>query len=467
MLFTSLQFFVFLAAVAILYFLLPRKLQIYWLLLASLYFYASFEGKFLFVLLCDTIIAYLCARAIAGSTCEKHRKYWVAVAGILIFGWLGFFKYFNFVNDSLRSVFIALGLSYFVPHISILLPIGISFYSFQLFGYVMDVYRHKCEAEKNIVTLSVFASFFPQTVAGPIGRASALLPQIHTPQVFSSENLVVGMQMVLWGLFKKVVIADRLAAYVNTMFHLPDTHSGASLLLAVYLFTFQIYYDFSGYSDIAIGSARILGFRLMKNFDYPYFASNITDFWKRWHISLSSWFGEYLYIPLGGNRVSHWKWVRNIMVVFLVSGLWHGANWTFIVWGALHGIFYFIARGWTILFPFIAIKKWLKVLITFHSVAFAWIFFRASSLHDACIIISRIFTQWGKFQWSGSLISVALMFPLLSLMVLIDSAFFWKSKKQSGGQSAMTWSKMLGYTFLAIMIALFGVSQKSFLYLQF
>jgi len=468
MLFTSLQFYIFFAAVSLVYFTLPMRCRIAWLLIASFGYYAILDWRFLFILLGDTLGAYVFANVLSRSENNRIRKVWVTVAGFFFLGILGYFKYFNFFNDSFQTLFEKLGLPYLIPHMSIILPIGISFYSFQLYGYVIDVYRKKCEAEKNLVTLGVFASFFPQTAAGPIGRAPMLIPQIKKPQNFSVVDLSAGIEQILWGLFKKVVVADRLAAYVNVMFSSPGDHSGISLLLAAYLFTFQIYCDFSGYSDIAIGCARILGFRLMQNFNLPYFSQNISDFWRRWHISLSSWFGDYLYIPLGGNRVSRLCWIRNIMVVFLISGLWHGANWTFVIWGGLHGIYYFIAFAWKKLFPELRLWKWLKILITFQAVSFAWIFFRAKNFPDAIIVIERIFKHWGQIQWSGSLISMALMFPFLAMLVMIEFAFYvgWL-RPPSELPAKFGLCRVTGYSLLAIIIALFGVSNASFIYLQF
>ncbi len=308
-------------------------------------------------------------------------------------GILGFFKYINFVDANLTVLFGALHLGWAIPHLDIILPIGLSFHTFQSMSYTIEVYRGRQQAERHLGIYALYVMFYPQLVAGPIERPQNLLHQFREPHTFDAERVIDGLKLMLWGFFKKVVIADRLALYVNGIYDHPAAQHGWPLIIATYFFAFQIYCDFSGYTDIAIGAAQVMGFRLMDNFNRPYFAKSIVEFWQRWHISLSSWFRDYLYIPLGGNRVAVPRWCFNIMVVFLVSGLWHGANWTFIVWGALHGV-YVIAGVATFAWQrkFLRIRRharigwsrrWIEAFVTFHLVLIAWVFFRAASLSDA------------------------------------------------------------------------------------
>ncbi len=474
MLFNSYSFFLFFLIVVSVNFSLPQRWRIGFLLLASYFYYAQWQWEFCFLLLAQTLINYGCGRAIAGAKSERAAKWFVLLAALGSFGILGYYKYFNFFNDSFRALFGKLDLPYLIPHLNILLPVGISFFTFQAFGYVVDVYRKKCEAETDFMRFGLFTSFFPQLAAGPIGRAPQLLPQFRQPTRFDAGNLAVGLQLIVWGLFKKVVIADRLALYVNQMYADPAGYSGATLLLAGYFFTIQIYCDFSGYSDIAIGCARILGYNLMQNFNLPYFAGNITEFWKRWHISLTSWFRDYLYIPLGGNRVSERKWMRNIMVVFLVSGLWHGASWTFVIWGGLHGGYYFIEWLLKKVLPTRSDAppgRWLrtfKILFTFHAVAFAWIFFRAASFTDAVTILQRIGGEFGRLYLGPSQISTLINFGLIALLFAIDLGAFvgWCRIYFTPGRFP-AWARVAGYAALAAGIALLGITSSGFIYLQF
>lgn len=474
MLFNSFEFFLFLSVALIVHFSLPRRLRNIFLLIASYWFYMQWRWEFGMLLALQTLINYYAGRAIAASPNNRKAKQYVTLAALLTFGILCYYKYFNFFSDSFQSLFQLLGMNYLIPHLNILLPVGISFYTFQAFGYTMDVYRKRCEAEKNLICFALFTAFFPQLAAGPIGRAPALLPQFHNGARLEAKNFVTGLQLIIWGLFKKAVIADRLAYYVDSVFSSPESCSGSTLLVACYLFAIQIYCDFSGYSDIAIGSAKLFGYDLMQNFNHPYFSRNISDFWKRWHISLTSWFRDYLYIPLGGNRVSPLRWGGNIMTVFLVSGLWHGAAWTFVIWGGLHGIYYFIEALLKRLFPQEQGKKeshisaFLKMLVTFHAVVFAWIFFRAETFDKALTVIGRIGGSWGRVSLGSSQVTAAINLLLILLLFILDFSSrkglcrnYFRPGRFPG------WMRVIGYSALASGIALLGVTNNNFIYLQF
>lgn len=335
MLFNSLQFLLFFPLVCIGYFLLRNnKWRTPFLLIASYYFYMNWNPVYAVLILTSTVLTYAC-----GLLVEKHsnnnnrKKAFLVVSLIINFAILFFFKYYNFINESIFSVLELAGLRWPVPNLDVLLPVGISFYTFQAVGYSIDVYRGTIKAEKNFLTYALFVSFFPQLVAGPIERAQNLLPQFHEEHRFSYDNAVEGLKQMIWGFFMKLCVADVLAEYVNAVYNNVQQHNGTSMVIATIFFTFQIYCDFGGYSNIAIGAARVMGFRLMENFHRPYLSLNIKEFWKRWHISLSSWFMDYVYIPLGGNRVSYPRHLLNLAITFLVSGIWHGANWTFVLWG--------------------------------------------------------------------------------------------------------------------------------------
>jgi D-alanyl-lipoteichoic acid acyltransferase DltB (MBOAT superfamily) len=405
MLFNSWQFLVFFPLVTGLYFALPHRFRWALLLMASCLFYMAFIPAYILILAFTIMVDYAAGRLIAKAEGPRRfRLLWVSIAANL--GILAFFKYFNFFNDNLRGLAELLHWNYPVEALAIILPIGLSFHIFQSLSYTIEVYRGNQAPERHFGIYALYVMFYPQLVAGPIERPQNLLPQFHAEKRFNEADVSEGLQRMLRGLFKKVVIADRLALLVNPVFANPTEHTGLTLIAATVCFAVQIYCDFSGYSDIAIGAARVMGFRLMENFNRPYLATSIRDFWGRWHISLSTWFKDYLYIPLGGNRVVRWRWCLNLLIVFLVSGLWHGANWTFIVWGALHGAYQVaeiltgawrraIARatafdrapGW--------LQTGLRTAVTFSLVAFAWIFFRAASLGDAWYIASHLFAGLG------------------------------------------------------------------------
>ncbi len=381
MLFNSLEYFVFLAVVLALYYSLARRWQNFMLLAVSYFFYGYWDYRFLSLMLISTVVDFFAAKIVDGAATPAKRKLFLAVSMIVNLGFLGYFKYYNFFIDSAERVLSAAGIPFAAPVLYVILPAGISFYTFESMSYVIDVYRGKVKATNNFFDFALFIAYFPKLVAGPIMRIDDLLPQIESKRIVTNAHILSGVTLILIGLFRKVVIADAIGGSVDAIMSSPNTHTTPELLMGVYLFALQIYCDFSGYSDIARGTSRLLGMELMLNFDHPYFASNISEFWRRWHISLSTWFRDYLYIPLGGNRVAPWRSYANQMLVFLVSGLWHGAAWTFVAWGGLHGLYMLIHRfarggkrledqswGW---------RKVVGVVITFHCVVIAWVFFRA------------------------------------------------------------------------------------------
>lgn len=362
--------------------------------------------EYIILIILSTLIDYWASNQMEKEESKAKRKKWLYLSLISNLGILFGFKYFNFINENIQTIFDSFNIFYNIPAFDILLPVGISFYTFQTLSYTIDVYNGKTPAQKHLGVFAVYVSFFPQLVAGPIERSNRLLPQFFKKHDFNYNRVRSGLQQMLWGFFKKVVIADRLAIVVDGVYNNLDSYSGFPLVIATIFFTFQIYCDFSGYSDIAIGSARVMGFELMENFKRPYFSKSISDFWKRWHISLSTWFRDYLYIPLGGNRVVKWKWYYNLFITFLVSGFWHGANWTFIAWGALHGIYLILAivlanpkdKILTALnLKGSKIHKYYQVIFTFILASFAWIFFRANNITDAFYVVTNLFTDISEY----------------------------------------------------------------------
>lgn len=408
MLFNSIEFLLFLPLVVVCYFATPHRYRWLLLLAASYYFYAAWKAEYLVLIVFSTLVDYWAARQMQRRSDQSARRPFLILSLISNLGLLFFFKYANFFGSSVETALERFNIFADVPAFQFLLPVGISFYTFQTLSYSIDVYRGNVEAEKHLGRFALYVSFFPQLVAGPIERSSRLLPQFFRDYTeghrFDFDRIRSGLTQILWGFFKKVVIADRLALYVNEVYNNPGAYEGATVVLATYFFAFQIYCDFSGYSDIAIGSARLMGYDLMENFRRPYFSKSIGEFWRRWHISLSTWFRDYLYIPLGGNRVLKWRLYYNLIVVFVVSGLWHGANWTFIVWGGLHGV-YLIAglassqlreRIWASASRIVPVSKRarvreaLAVVATFHLVLLAWVFFRANSVGDVALIFKQV-----------------------------------------------------------------------------
>ncbi|HEV2320211.1 MAG TPA: MBOAT family O-acyltransferase [Verrucomicrobiae bacterium] len=403
MLFNSIHYLIFLPIVVSLYFLTPHRWRWLLLLVASYYFYMCWKPQYAILLLISTGVAYSAGMALARTEKGRARKALVWSSISVLLGILFAFKYFNFATASLRAIFPELKL----PALDVLLPIGISFYTFQKIAYIVDVYRGKATCEKHFGVFALYSCFFPQLVAGPIERPAHLLPQFWQKHEFDHERITSGLRLILWGFFKKVVVADRLAVMVKTVYADPHSYLGLPLIAATLFFAFQIYCDFSGYTDIAIGSARLLGFDLMQNFRQPYFAKSVQEFWRRWHISLSTWFKDYVYIPLGGNRVPKMHWYYNMFITFVLSGLWHGANWTFAAWGVLHGCYMVID---SIIGPgrdrFRASLKsnvgqmvfdGINMAVTFGLVTVAWIPFRAANFSDAWYVFTNLFA--GASHW--------------------------------------------------------------------
>lgn len=405
MIFNSLHFLFFFTVVTTIYFLLPHKYRWFLLLTGSCYFYMAFIPIYILIMAFVVIIDYFAGLYIEKSS-GKRRTLFLIVSLIANIGILAVFKYYNFINQNLTELLHFIGFENPVSSMSIILPLGLSFHTFKAMSYTIEVYRGNQKAEKNFGIYAAYSMFFPLMVAGPIERPQSLLHQFYEKHYFDYNRVVDGLQLIAWGLIKKVVIADRLALVVDHVYNNPHEHAGFSLIIATIFFSFQIFCDFSGYSDIAIGTGKVLGFKLMENFDRPYHSRSISEFWKRWHISLSSWFKDYLYIPLGGNRVAVPRWYFNLFLVFLVSGLWHGANWTFIIWGALHGfyiIFALITRKIRMAFTrltglnkFPKLRNAIQILTTYFLVTFAWIFFRANSASDALYIAKYSFLGLSK-----------------------------------------------------------------------
>lgn len=424
MLFNSLSFLVFFPVVTALYFLLPHKLRWMLLLAASCYFYMAFVPKYILILAFEIAVNY--AAALLMEKSEGNRRRTVLIVGVLTnVAVLFVFKYFNFFNENIVALAQWLGWNYGLHSLSILLPIGLSFHTFQSLGYLIDVHRGTQKAERHIGIFALFVMFYPQLVAGPIERSGNLLKQFYVKHRFEFDRVVSGLKLMFWGLFKKMVVADRLAVLVNQAYDNPGGQPGIVLVTATFFFAFQIYCDFSGYSDIASGAARVMGFQLMENFRRPYFSRSISEFWRRWHISLSTWFKDYLYIPLGGNRVAKWRWQLNLFITFAVSGVWHGANWTYLIWGALNGI-YLIASGMTekpraLVAQTIRLNKipllhhFLKIIVTFALICFSWIFFRAPSFAAAMDVIRRI----GDVQHFGNLSGLYKVLPPIELTIAL------------------------------------------------
>jgi len=389
----------------------------------------AWKPEYIILILITTFVAYLTGIKMGETEDKGKRKVYLCISLIINLGILITFKYANFLNDSFRALFTWLNIPYNVPGFNLILPMGISFYTFQTLSYSIDVYRGQMKPEKNYGMFALYVTFFPQLVAGPIERADRLLPQFYSEKKFDYDRVTSGLKIMAWGFFKKVVVADRLGVAVNTIYNNPATHNSIQFIIATIFFAFQIFCDFSGYSDIAIGIAKVMGFELMENFKRPYFSKSIGEFWRRWHISLSTWFKDYLYIPLGGNRVGKIRNYFNLFVTFLVSGLWHGANWTFVLWGALHGIYSIFGR---ILVPLrkklVAVTrinklpllhKVLQVVFTFSMVSFGWIFFRANSINDAFYIVRHLFTDLGKATSFAYLINSISAMGLTKFQLLV------------------------------------------------
>lgn len=467
MLFNSLHFLFFFPITCIIYYLLPTvRMRNLFLLAASYYFYMNWNASYALLLLTSTFITYVAAIRIEKVSSIKQKKSYLIASLVINLSILFFFKYYNFAISTINEILLPLNDEYFLPHLHLLLPVGISFYIFQALGYSIDVYRGHAKSERDFLTYALFVSFFPQLVAGPIERSTNLLPQFKERHKFSYNLAMEGIRLMVWGFFLKLVLADRCSLYVDSIYNNLGEHNGESYLLAAILFTFQIYGDFSGYSLIAIGAARVMGFHLMDNFRRPYLATSVTEFWHRWHISLSTWFKDYVYIPLGGNRVSQWKNYLNIMVTFTISGIWHGANWTFIAWGALHGLLQCAEKriGW-------AKRKWkgtlriCHMMLTFSIICLTWIFFRACSLKEAVLVIQGIITHPGApYVQVADFIAIGIA---LFIVACREVAEEW----HTGIRVSDSQSWVVRHLYITTMIAyiiLFGVlNGDQFIYFQF
>ena len=479
MLFNSIDFAIFLPIVFILYWFATNnnlKLQNFLIVAASYLFYGWWDWRFLSLILFSTLIDYSVGVRLSKEENISKRKILLWISIFVNLGFLGFFKYYNFFLDNFITAFSFFGTPINVQGLNIILPVGISFYTFQTLSYTIDVYKRKLEPRKDFIAFTAFVSFFPQLVAGPIERATNLLPQFYKKRTFEYDKAVDGLRQILWGLFKKIVIADNCAQIANEIFNNSADYSGSTLVLGAIFFTFQIYGDFSGYSDIAIGTSRLFGFDLKQNFAFPYFSRDIAEFWRRWHISLSTWFRDYLYIPLGGSRGGTWMKVRNTFIIFIVSGFWHGANWTFIVWGALNALYFLpllllnknrsntdtVAQGKHL--P--SFKEFYQIGITFSLTVLAWVFFRAENIEHAISYISEIF--------SSSLFTIPKVRPrntilLITIFVVIE----WLGRE---GQYAIAhlgikWKRPIRWSlYISLILLIFytrNFKENIFIYFQF
>jgi D-alanyl-lipoteichoic acid acyltransferase DltB (MBOAT superfamily) len=474
MLFNSLEFVFFFIIVTGLYFVLPHRFRWFMLLAASCYFYMAFVPIYILILGFTIVIDYFAGILLENATGNRRKMFLIAslVANI---GVLAVFKYYNFLNENLTVLLHGLGRENPIPYLSILLPIGLSFHTFQAMSYTIEVYRGHQKAERNFGIYSLYVMFYPQLVAGPIERPQNLLHQFREKHYFDLDRTVSGLKIILWGFFKKLVIADRLAIYVNAVYGQPENHSGLSLALATIFFSFQIYCDFSGYSDIAIGAARIMGFDLMTNFKRPYFSTSISEFWKRWHISLSTWFRDYLYISLGGNKVSIPRWYLNLFIVFLVSGIWHGANWTYVIWGALNGCYLILAilreryldKKISRFVPLdTPLVKVFNIFLTYILICFSWIFFRAENVQDAFLIIRKIVSPTGPLFKDN----LVMLYGLIGVAVLMAREFKQEFMRHSISlfDNRNPYIRYATYLAVLMLISLIGVYDGSqFIYFQF
>lgn len=471
MLFNSFEYLLFFITVFILYWFVTDKnlkLQNILLIIAGYTFYGWWNVKFLILLAFSTLLDYYVGIRIYQTPDKRMKKIWLFGSIAVNIALLGFFKYYNFFAQSWMDAWASLGYHMHPWTLKIILPVGISFYTFQSMSYALDIYKGKLEPTKDLITYAAFVSFFPQLVAGPIERAAHLLPQLQEKRKFDYQRGVTGLQLILWGLFKKVAIADSLAKTVNEIFANYSQYSTPTRIIGAVYFAFQIYCDFSGYTDIARGSAKLMGVELMKNFSFPYFSRNIAEFWKRWHISLSTWFRDYVYIPLGGSRVNKGKAIRNVFITFLVSGLWHGANWTFIVWGAIHALFFIpsfitgtnkkyqsgISPG---ILP--SLPELSNIILTFSLATFAWIFFRADSLHHA---IHYIF----DFNFSAPIIHRTPI-PYLILFIAFEWILYKNLFEGLKRIVVVRYSTYLALIFALLYFLKVNSTENQFIYFQF
>jgi alginate O-acetyltransferase complex protein AlgI len=484
MFFNSLNFAIFLPIVFVLYWFVTNKslkLQNILLLVSSYFFYACWDWRFLFLLIFSTLLDYYTGIKMCDAKNPASKKFWFWLSISVNLGFLGVFKYYNFFAESFAAAIANFGLQVNPWTLKVILPVGISFYTFHGLSYVIDIYKDRIKAEKNFIDYSVFVSFFPLLVAGPIERATHLLPQIQKKRVFNYAIAVDGLKQILWGLFKKVVIADQCAEIANITFNNQGDYSGSTLALGAVFFAFQIYGDFSGYSDIALGTARLFGIDLLRNFAFPYFSRDIAEFWRRWHISLSTWFRDYLYIPLGGSKGGMWYKVRNTFIIFLVSGFWHGANWTFIIWGLLNALYIMPSIIFNTnrtnldivaqdkLLP--SFKELFQMGITFSLTVFAWIFFRAENVAHALDYISQIASST-FFTKPSLLMKHTLLTKSLFLILFLFIVIEWLGRQQQYAIAVLTnsWPKVVRYAFYYLIILgilWFSGKEQQFIYFQF
>ncbi|QXP67482.1 MBOAT family protein [Polaribacter sp. AHE13PA] len=471
MLFNSIEFLIFLIIVFVLYWFVFKKTkqQNILILLASYIFYGWWDWRFLSLIFLSTLVDFSIGKYLEITDEKRKRKWALGLSLFFNLGMLGFFKYYNFFIENFVIGFQQLGIQMNVSSLQIILPVGISFYTFQTLSYTIDVYQKKLTPSNNFVSFASFVSFFPQLVAGPIERATNLLPQFHKERKFDYNYAVSGMKLILWGLVKKVAIADNCAVYVNQIFDNYQEQSGLTLIIGAVFFAFQIYGDFSGYSDIAIGTARLFGFDLMRNFKYPYFSRDIAEFWRNWHISLTTWFRDYVYIPLGGSKGSKTFQLRNVFIIFLVSGFWHGANWTFIAWGALNALLFVPLlltnrnrKNIDVNHKNTSIKDILSIIATFSVTCLAWVFFRAETITEAIQYIGSIFDI---SNFLPSVIRQKRMFPVLFIFILIE----WLSRRD---EIVVVFKNKFRYVFYILFIFMIlyyssDSNKTSFIYFQF
>ncbi|MFN2377917.1 MAG: MBOAT family protein [Candidatus Binatia bacterium] len=484
MLFNSIDFLIFFPLVTTLYYLTPYAWRWLPLLAASCWFYMTFVPVYILILFFTIAVDYVAGIAIEDSQ-GPRRKFFLVASILANVGVLAFFKYFNFLNANLAGLAEFLHWNYPIESLSILLPIGLSFHTFQSLSYTVEVYRRRFTAERHLGVFALYVMFYPQLVAGPIERPQNVLPQLHQRHDLDYEGATAGLKLMAWGFFKKCVVADHVAMMVNHVYGDPTAYTGLPLVVATVAFAYQIYCDFSGYSDIALGSAQVMGIRLMRNFDSPYSSASINEFWRRWHISLSTWFRDYLYIPLGGNRVGAFRWQRNLMITFLVSGLWHGANWTFVAWGALHG-FYLVASIWTAgirerlarasgLARVPPLHHAFRVTTTFALVCVAWVFFRATNVSEALYVITHFPVG---FSLSGQslaglldlgLTGYEITVTLVAIVILETVQWMERNGRLDPGLSAQPAAvRWAAYYALVAGILFFGsFTEAEFIYFQF
>lgn len=493
MLFTSLEFYLFLTGLLIVWRIAPARFGPGVLLAGSCLFCAWWQPWFVLVLVYVTLVSFLTGIRMASATdieapssvlrascTQKPQAYFCKKRQVLIAAVvlnllpLVFFKYYNFFNDSLRQLW---GGFYAVPHLDLLLPVGISFYTFQAVSYCADVYKGRIAVESGLVRFALYLAFFPKLISGPIERGAALLPQIKRPSLFQSGLFVSGVQLFFWGMFKKLVLADRMGMYVDMVFGAPQGMYGKTAMIGAWMFSLQIYCDFSAYMDMAIGCGRMFGIELSRNFNFPYMAKSVREFWRCWHITLTSWFRDYVYIPLGGNRAAAGRWALNIMLVFLLSGLWHGAAWTFVFWGGLHGVFYLIGkytvtvreRGRRRLGMGGRIEAAMQVLVTFNLVSLAWVFFRAGSIGEAFLLIRNMFIDLElPVRMLSSQFSTFLAFAAAGVFAGLEWLTYAGARKRVNlVQAIPPFLRYPGYALGLLAITLLGVSSRQFIYFQF